>query len=906
MGALLLLLSAPFCARAAAPNAQSIDGLRQSFQKPPDDARIMMRWWWFGAAVTDGELAREMRVMKGAGIGGVEIQPVYPLELDDPAHGMKNLPYLSDGFLARLRFAGAEAKRLGMRLDITLASGWPYGGPHIPVTLAAGRLRYERVSIPKGSMTMALPAMENGEDLIAAFLVDAAGDDFSAHKLQRADSIRDGRLIVPNGMGGDHDVLFFISSRTGQQVKRAAMGAEGFVLNHYDRRAIETHLSTAGDTLLRALGENRPYAVFSDSLEVFASDWTPDLLEEFRKRRGYDLTPWLPALVGDMGEETGSIRHDWGKTLTELANERYLTPIEEWARKNGTRFRSQTYGIPPVELSSNALVDLPEGEGPQWRTFSTSRWAASASHLYGRPVTSSETWTWLHSPAFRATPLDMKAEADLHFLQGINQLIGHGWPYSPPSLPEPGWRFYAAAVFNDHNPWFQVMPEITAYLQRVSFLLRQGEPDNDVAIYLPTDDAWAGFTPGHDSVNESMEALLGDKLIPDILNAGFNFDFIDDQAIATGHLRNRVLILPGVERVPPQTLRTLAGFVQKGGKVIGTRRVPTLAPGLMEAKTETAEIRRLTDQLFRDPGHAGLFVAKEEDLAEALPKLLAPDVKVGNDSNVIGFVHRKLAGADVYFVANTSNHSVETEASFRVSGRGAEEWNPFTGQAEAVKSSAAGATTKLALTLAPYESRIFVFSGAAQTDFPAPRKPLPERHTIDLSHDWTVVFQKPQRTIHMKDLHSWTDEPGLRFYSGLATYEKTLQLAPDAWRPGSAATINFGEGNAMTPVNTKKPGMRAWLESPVRECATVFINGKRAGSVWRPPYEAPVGSLLHGGNNDVQIVVGNLGINVLAGQTPPSYKLLNARYGVRFVPQDMDGLEPVPAGILGPVELVIH
>ena len=111
-------------------------------------------------------------------------------------------------------------------------------------------------------------------------------------------------------------------------------------------------------------------------------------------------------------------------------------------------------------------------------------------------MTSSETWTWLHSPVFRATPLDMKAEADLHFLQGVNQLIGHGWPYSPPEAGEPGWRFYAAAVFNDHNPWWLVMPDIALYLQRVSYLLRQGQPANDVAVYLPTDDAFAGFTLG--------------------------------------------------------------------------------------------------------------------------------------------------------------------------------------------------------------------------------------------------------------------------------------------------------------------------------------------------------------------------------------------------------------------------
>ena len=147
--------------------------------------------------------------------------------------------------------------------------------------------------------------------------------------------------------------------------------------------------------------------------------------------------------------------------------------INAWATAHHTRFRSQTYGDPAVSLSSNALVDLPEGEGPQWRQFSYTRWATSASHVYGRPITSSETWTWLHSPAFRATPLDMKAEADRFFLQGVNQLVGHGWPYSPPLAGEPGWRFYAAGVFNAHNPWWIVMPDIATYLQRVSWILRQ-------------------------------------------------------------------------------------------------------------------------------------------------------------------------------------------------------------------------------------------------------------------------------------------------------------------------------------------------------------------------------------------------------------------------------------------------
>jgi hypothetical protein len=364
----------------AAPG--DLERLHQTFLKPPDDARIMMRWWWFGSAVAKPELEREMRVMKEGGIGGFEIQPVYPVELDDPEKGFINLPYLSDGYIDALKFTAQKARELGMRMDVTLGSGWPFGGPHTPVTEAAGALRCDRIEVAPGTTYVKKPSLANGEKMMATFFAPGDRRQFSSDGLQK---IGDGAdFTLPTGWSGPHVVMFFISSRSGMQVKRPAVGAEGFVLDHMNRDAIEHHLNVVGTRLMTAFGPNPPYSVFSDSLEV-ASDWTPDLITEFQKRRGYDLTPYLPALVGDIGEKTGSVRRDWGKTMTELVEERYLMPINEWAHQHHTKFRSQTYGTPPVSLSSNALVDLPEGEhGPAWRQFSDARWASSASHLYGR------------------------------------------------------------------------------------------------------------------------------------------------------------------------------------------------------------------------------------------------------------------------------------------------------------------------------------------------------------------------------------------------------------------------------------------------------------------------------------------------------------------------------------------
>ncbi len=422
----------------------SLQKMRDSFAHPPDDCRIMLRWWWFGPAATKPEIARELEQMKAAGIGGVEIATLYPLALDDPESGFHNFSFLSDEHIDALRFAAATAEKLGLRVDITLGSGWPFGGPHIPITQAAGAMRVETVSISPDAKSIAVPNISAGEKLETVFLVPGSGEALNFRDGRQVNNpvIEAGRLHIPDGISGIHTALFFVSSRTGMTVKRAAIGAEGFVLDHYDSKAIATHLHAVGDRIMSAFGDRPPYAVFSDSLEDYGSDWTPELLREFQRRRGYDLTPHLLALIGDDGPETSAVRHDWGKTLTELVDEHYLKPLHEWAMQNHTLLRSQTYGFPPATLSSNQYEDLPEGEGKatvsMWRQFSDTRWAASAGHMFGKPVISSETWTWLHSPAFRATPLDMKAEADLHFLQGINQLVGHGWPYSPESAARAG------------------------------------------------------------------------------------------------------------------------------------------------------------------------------------------------------------------------------------------------------------------------------------------------------------------------------------------------------------------------------------------------------------------------------------------------------------------------------------
>src|SRR5262245_19710998 len=238
----VLILSFAAYAAAQIVPSQNIGNIEAQFKNPPDDSRIMMRWWWLGPSVTKPRLEREMRLMKEGGIGGVEVQSVYPVALDDPATGIKNLPFLSDEFIDALRFTADKARELGLRLDLTLGSGWPYGGPSVTVDDASGRLRIEQVKLGNDSRRVVIPSLGGGEKLIAAFLVRAEGERVVPESMGEISNVRDGVALLPTDLEGRNTVYFFISSRTGMQVKRPALGAEGFVLDHLNGRAARNYL----------------------------------------------------------------------------------------------------------------------------------------------------------------------------------------------------------------------------------------------------------------------------------------------------------------------------------------------------------------------------------------------------------------------------------------------------------------------------------------------------------------------------------------------------------------------------------------------------------------------------------------------------------------------------------------
>jgi hypothetical protein len=636
---------------------------------------------------------------------------------------------------------------------------------------------------------------------------------------------------------------------------------------------------------------------------------------EFARRRGYDLLPHLPELVAGDTPAAAQVRHDYGVTLTELIDEHYLKQINDWAHAHHTLFRSQTYGEPAVDFSSERLVDLAEGEGPQWRAFSTLRWATSANHVFGDPVTSGETYTWLHSPMFRATPLDMKAEADVDFLTGENQLIFHGWPYSPPAseLPagDPGWSLYAAAALNDHNPWFPVMPAVTGYLSRLSYLLRQGEPANQVAVLLPTDDAWANFAPGKVTVTGAMSRLITHELMSTILSAGYNVDFIDADAIRSAGLgTHQIVVIPPTDRIPVDTLRALNAFASHGGKVLAVGKLPSLDPESKPLPSDPSLLAAVT------------LVPETKKLTDALHGAALPDLRFdGTDHNAeraLGFIRRKLPEADVYFVANTSNQTIHTSLGFTTSFPLGQRWNPETGQS---MDRATSSGTDIAL--APYESATFVFTATPRPDSLAATPATEE--LADISSDWHEIFLSAELSKDVHALTDWTASPATLHYSGEADYRREVELpkltgtpvflvveggtalpgAPDSAPENGPLPGVAGKDGLPDPSITRTgPGMRAFYDPPIREAALVVVNGQSAGALWHPPYRLDITSLLKPGRNTVEIRVFNTALNAWSAAPKRDYASLKAKFGDRFQMQDLDQVKPLPSGIFGSIHLL--
>jgi len=929
--------------------AKDADADARDFLNVPNASRLRLQWTIFGPAWTAEECERQLKLMAAARVGGVLICPTYPIAVDDPAHGVRNQPYLSPEFFDVLNSALAMCKKLGMTADIVLGTGWPYGGPSVSVADSAKCLR--RATLPAAaSAPVIMPQLEPDAKVLGAFFVHPGG-----YAKVTIDS--KGAIAPP---ATDGEIQIFYSRPTHMQVKRASLGAEGLVLDHYSPRALDRWLRAVGDKLLAAVPPGSIRSIFCDSLEVYGANWTDDLPEIFLRKRGYDLIAHLPALFDAHHADSHDLHCDFWRTLSEQALEGFIQPLADWAHGKGVMAQVEAYGTPPVSLASYRAVDVPTGEHYEWKEFNTSRWASSGARLAGKSTVLAEAWTWLGAPDRFGDSLEqLKLCSDLHFLSGINALYGVDYAYSPAAAGAPGWPTYFGPVVNHTQPYWPNFSHLADYVNRASWVLQQGKPVADVAVYLPSEDAMAEGEVRELLFNWAVRDRLSSNgappefglanalhyesdIVKTIITNGYSFDGVDtfafrDMRVADGRLRAgdgdySTLVLPNLTGLDVESLRQIRAFVEQGGLLIATRRLPDTAYGMSGRDENRRKVQEIVAELFgRIPDAAalhqqrfggGVAIFSRDERASFLNALRwhGPDIAFGEASPHVGFVHRQTPERDFYFLANTSEQPQRLDATFRVFGKQPQVWDLKTGTvAPAMAFEEAKAGVRLAVELGPLESRVVAFSNVGR--YPATtstdlnlesagagwtakvfdnrvyyiqRPKGREEITVSgipapavLVPQWRLKFDDSSiAPVVLADLKSWTEIDGARFFSGLGIYEAEFPFATKL---------------------SEDVGVMLDLGA-VRETAEVWVNDAPAGVAWMRPYRFDVTHLVRTGPNRLRIAVTNLLINRVLGMGPIDYSAVYERYGQRFPPgEEWEKVrEPFPSGLLGPAWLVFY
>ena len=405
----------------------------------PDTARPGIRWWWLGSAVDSTNLRWNLEQFAKAGIGAVEITPIYGVKGNEK----NDISYLSPQWMKALQEVESTNARLGIETSMATGTGWPFGGPWVPLSEAACKAvvvdTLVDAATPLDKIEFALPDREKGMAKIIA------------KKEYEADN-------------GKKRAIALFESRTRQMVKRAAPGGEGYVVNHFDSTAVAHYLAHI-DSAFTASGTKFPPVMFNDSYEVYGANWTPTLPQEFERRHGYSITEKLREFVdGD-----AKVVSDYRETLAHMLLNNFTRQWTSWAHRHGAKTRNQAHGSPANLIDCYAAVDIPEIEGFGLTDFgikglrrdsgytrrndsdlSMLKYAPSAAHITGKTLTSSETFTWL-TEHFRTSLSQMKPDLDLMFCAGVNRMYFHGAAYSPKDDEWPGWRFYASVDMSPTN-----------------------------------------------------------------------------------------------------------------------------------------------------------------------------------------------------------------------------------------------------------------------------------------------------------------------------------------------------------------------------------------------------------------------------------------------------------------------
>lgn len=885
------------------------------------------RWWWQGSAVDKENVAALLKQYQEAGLGGMEVTPIYGVKGEE----QKFINFLSPEWVDLFTFTLQEAKKLDLGIDMATGTGWPFGGPWVTPEDACKNIQLKTYTLREGESlketirfvqqpfvktvsgnkvaisTLSYPIATNKNLQAYAFdqvryerqlplqvlmaysdqgeIIDLTGKVDAAGKL---------RWKAPRG---NWDLYAMFMGWHGKLVERAAPGGEGDAIDHFSLKALKHYLH-AFDTAFAGKDISYLRSFFNDSYEVDdakgQSNWTPAFFKEFEQRRGYDLRQQLPALYQkEDADKNARVLYDYRQTISELLLEKFTGPWHEWANRQKKLIRNQSHGSPANILDLYAAIDIPETEGDDLLRY---KFATSAAHVTGKPLASSESATWLNEH-FQSSLGDIKQAIDKFFIGGVNHIFYHGVNYSPKGEAWPGWLFYAATHFTPANPMWKDFGTLNQYVARTQSFLQRGKPDNDILVYYPFNDRNA--TPGKEMLHhfDGMKGFAGtafDSVSKYLLANGYSFDFVSDKQLQsvnaagtrleTGGISYQTVLVPAVNYMPVETLEKLVNLSKEGARIIFLNHLPLDVPGYTRLKER--------QHAFKEIIGNGIFMTGDNlpALLEAVPVRRERITDAG-----LHFVRRSWEDGTTYFITNLQDKLIEGYHPLSVKAASITLYDPMMGKSGLAKTRPGkNGTTEVFLSLQPGESCILQTSANTikGVSFPYPvNKGMPQT----ITGKWNLKFisggpSLPAPTVITQQA-SWTntEEDALKYFSGTAEY------SIDFRKPATIA--------------------KSWLLDlgKVGESAEVILNGKAIGTLIGPSYQMILPAAALTTNNHLQIRVTNSMANriiYLEKNNVPWKKFYNINMPAHFSKNrgadgllDASGWVPKPSGLLSPVTL---
>lgn len=832
------------------------DNAALAWPEPRAECRPGAYWWWPGSAVTKEDLTWNLETYRRAGWGNMGVIGIYGVRGEEE----RFIDIFSPKWFEMYNHALAEAKRLGMNIDLTPSSGWRMGGPHVTPMYA-----------------------------------------------EQSFAVEDGRIVVrPNNA----------------RVKRAGPGGEGLTINPYSEAAVAFHLDWIGNRFSEGDGV-WPRALYYDSFEN-PGNWCPELLKRFRQIHGYSLEEHAEALAGRAdADQARRVVCDYRQTLADLLLGR-VEQIVRWGNDRGSALRMQAHGSPANLLDMYAAAEIPETEvfgasqfdipgfrrDPQWirpdrQSDLVNRFASSAAHVAGREVVISESFTWLRNH-FHTALSHIKAESDNLLLNGINCIYYHGICFAPEETTWPGWLFYASTEANARNSIFRDVPALNAYLTRCQSVLQEGRPHNDVLLYWPVQDQWMSGGRGEQRFSvhhpDWIEATACGEAGRWMIDHGYTFDFVSDAQLldtrcesksfcTSGGNQYRTVLVPAARYMHIETARQLLDLARAGATVLVWKGLPQDVPGWHDYAGRKERLDDLLGELPTDGAGVAAVGSGKLIVGDELESLLSA-AGVAREPLVdhrLKFIRRKSPSCVSYFIANHSADAVDAWVAIAASCRSAVLMDPMTGGTGVAPLRIDGDHAEVYLQMQPGETRVLRAFGHESVDGPAwpIREPSGEPRKIEGT--WRLQFVEGgpvlPKDVVTEDLKCWTqmgDTQAERF-AGAARYSISVTL-PDVRADGWF--LDLGD---------------------VRESARVWVNQRPAGIVVAHPFRVDVANLLSPGVNRLSIEVTNLSANRIRDldrRGVPWKKFYDINLiDHMYKPFDASGWALKPSGLLGPVTL---